>query len=125
MNQQIDETDFSQRIISELSAFFGLVATLLAAIGLYGVMSFTVTRRTREIGIPDGARRRPPEHQAPDTWGGGTAGRNWYRDGPARGVSAHLGHPVSPLWGRASRPGRDRPGGGATGRSCTRGRPDS
>lgn len=51
MNQQIDESVFSQRIISELSAFFGLVATLLAAIGLYGVMSFAVTRRTREIGI--------------------------------------------------------------------------
>jgi predicted permease len=51
MEQQIDDSVFTERIISGLSAFFGLLATLLAAIGLYGVMSYTVTQRTREIGI--------------------------------------------------------------------------
>jgi predicted permease len=51
MEAQIDESMFADRIISLLSAFFGVLATLLAAVGLYGVMSYVVTRRTREIGI--------------------------------------------------------------------------
>ncbi|HMC62737.1 MAG TPA: FtsX-like permease family protein, partial [Candidatus Solibacter sp.] len=40
-----------QRMIAMLSALFGMLATVLAAVGLYGVMAYTVTRRTREIGI--------------------------------------------------------------------------
>ncbi len=51
MSSQVDESMFLDRLIAGLSAAFGLVACLLAAIGLYGVMSYTVTRRTREIGI--------------------------------------------------------------------------
>jgi predicted permease len=51
MDDQIDESLSAQRAMAGLSAFFGILATLLAAIGLYGVMAYTVTRRTREIGI--------------------------------------------------------------------------
>jgi predicted permease len=51
MEDQIDESLSTQRAMAGLSAFFGILATLLAAIGLYGVMAYTVTRRTREIGI--------------------------------------------------------------------------
>jgi predicted permease len=48
---QLDETLSTERLIAVLSASFGLLATMLAALGLYGVMAFTVARRTKEIGL--------------------------------------------------------------------------
>ncbi len=51
MKTQVDESLFLDRMVAALSACFGLLATLLACVGLYGVMAFTVVRRTREIGI--------------------------------------------------------------------------
>jgi predicted permease len=51
MQQQINENILEDRLIATLSGFFGLLALLLAGVGLYGVVSYSVTRRTREIGI--------------------------------------------------------------------------
>ncbi len=48
---QVQESMQMDRLIAILSCAFGLLATLLAAIGLYGVVAFTVARRTAEIGI--------------------------------------------------------------------------
>jgi ABC-type antimicrobial peptide transport system permease subunit len=48
---QLDETLLTDRLIAMLSAGFGLLATLLATIGLYGVMAFVVARRRKELGI--------------------------------------------------------------------------
>jgi len=48
---QLDERLLTDRLIAMLSAGFGLLATLLASIGLYGVMAFVVARRKKEIGI--------------------------------------------------------------------------
>jgi predicted permease len=51
MDDQISNSLLIERVVSSLSSAFGFLATLLAVIGLYGVMAYTVARRTREIGI--------------------------------------------------------------------------
>jgi predicted permease len=51
LENQLDETLSTERLIASLSAVFGVLATVLAALGLYGVMAFVVAQRTREIGL--------------------------------------------------------------------------
>jgi predicted permease len=51
VNQQIDRRLITERLVADLAAFFSGLALLMAAIGLYGVMSYSMARRTNEIGI--------------------------------------------------------------------------
>ena len=51
LEAQLDETLLSDHLVALLSAGFGLLATILASIGLYGVMAFVVVRRRKELGI--------------------------------------------------------------------------
>ena len=50
-DEQIANSLSSQRMIASLSTVFGFLATILAAVGLYGLMAYNVVQRTREIGI--------------------------------------------------------------------------
>src|SRR5262249_701285 len=88
--EQINQTLFQERLFSRLTSFFGALAALLACVGIYGIMAFAVTRRTREIGIRialGASRGGIAEMILRETLAGG--GRNRHRNGcRARGNTA-------------------------------------
>jgi predicted permease len=51
LDEQVERSITNQRLVAQLSAFFGLLAVFLSCIGIYGLMSYVVTRRVNEIGL--------------------------------------------------------------------------
>jgi ABC-type antimicrobial peptide transport system permease subunit len=51
LSEHVGRSLVQQKLIARLAAFFGLLALLLACVGLYGVLSYSVARRSNEIGI--------------------------------------------------------------------------
>jgi hypothetical protein len=78
-------------LLATLAGFFDAVDALLAAIGLFGLLAYTVARRTREIGIPC----RPRRHARPrDSHGGGEGGLAGGRGPPRWCAGSVLEHPT-------------------------------
>jgi ABC-type antimicrobial peptide transport system permease subunit len=61
MSGLVSDTLETDRFIEQLSGTFGLLAILLASVGLYGVMAYIVARRTRDIGIRMALGARPAD----------------------------------------------------------------
>ena len=51
MAGEVDDSALNQSLVAQLSAFFGLLAVFLVCIGIYGLMSYAIARRTNEIGV--------------------------------------------------------------------------
>lgn len=51
LSEQVDDSLVQERLIASLSSLFGILALILAAVGLYGLMTYAVNRRTNEVGI--------------------------------------------------------------------------
>ena len=60
LEEQIDRNLATERLLATLAMLFGMIAALLAAVGLYGIIAFTVTGRRKEIGLRLALGARPP-----------------------------------------------------------------
>jgi ABC-type antimicrobial peptide transport system permease subunit len=60
-SEQVSQSLFQERLIAGLSSLFGLLAIALVSVGLYGLVAYTVVRRTHEIGVRVAVGARPDQ----------------------------------------------------------------
>ena len=89
LSEHIGRSLVQQKLVARLASFFGLLALLLACVGLYGVMSYGVARRTNEIGISHGARRAWRQRALVGAARSAGAGCDWVSDWSYRGVCSY------------------------------------
>ena len=121
---QLDETLLTDHLIATLSAGFGFLATLLASVGLYGVMAFVVARRRKELGIRLALGAQPGLVDLARDAGSADAARDRARDWPAIRARARTIRRVAVIWRQGSGPDDGRCHGGRAVRRVGDGRVD-
>jgi hypothetical protein len=93
LNDLVSDSLGKDRLVTQVITFFGVLALVLAALGLYGVMVFTTTRRASEFGLRHGTRRKVGGCHANGRSRGIAAHDRWSRDRSSGGAWSGAAHP--------------------------------
>ena len=92
------ERSFMRRLTTAILGVFALTALLLATLGVYGIMAYTMSRRTNEMGIRIALGARRGRHRAYGSASGSQAGVDWRRHRPGGIVGSEPAHTQLSLW---------------------------